>query len=70
MALEQQKGVWKSGKGKGRHTPKGRQLQDDAWDDVHGGILPADKVVDARREEVNYMVKERSWRYKTYIRSN
>jgi NADH:ubiquinone oxidoreductase subunit F (NADH-binding)/NADH:ubiquinone oxidoreductase subunit E len=34
MALDQQKGVWKSGKGKGRHTPKGRQLQDDAWDDV------------------------------------
>ena len=34
MALDQQKGVWKSGKGKGRHTPKGRQLQDDAWEDV------------------------------------
>jgi formate dehydrogenase len=34
MALDQQKGVWKSGKGKGRHTPKGRQLQDGAWDDV------------------------------------
>ncbi|SMC96002.1 NAD(P)H-dependent oxidoreductase subunit E [Primorskyibacter flagellatus] len=34
MALDQQKGVWKSGKGKGRHTPKGRQLQDQAWDEV------------------------------------
>ena len=32
---------------------------EEAWDDVHGGILPADKVVEARREEVNYMVKER-----------
>lgn len=34
MALDQQKGVWKSGKGKGRHTPKGRQLNDDAWGEV------------------------------------
>ncbi|MFD2741565.1 NAD(P)H-dependent oxidoreductase subunit E [Sulfitobacter aestuarii] len=34
MALDDQKGVWKSGKGKGRHTPKGRQLQDEAWSDV------------------------------------
>ena len=31
MALDERKGVWKSGKGKGRHTPKGRQL-----DDRHG----------------------------------
>ncbi|NUH66120.1 NAD(P)H-dependent oxidoreductase subunit E [Sulfitobacter sp. S0837] len=29
-----QKGVWKSGKGKGRHHPKGRQLQDTAWNEV------------------------------------
>ncbi len=28
------KGVWKSGKGKGRRHTKGRQLQDDAWDEV------------------------------------
>ena len=34
MALDDKKGVWKSGKGKGRHTPKGRQLDDSAWDDV------------------------------------
>ena len=31
MALDERKGVWKSGKGKGRHTPKGRQLDDHAW---------------------------------------
>jgi NADH:ubiquinone oxidoreductase subunit F (NADH-binding)/NADH:ubiquinone oxidoreductase subunit E len=31
-----EKGVWKSGKGKGRHHTKGRQLTDDAWDDVRG----------------------------------
>ena len=34
MALDDRKGVWKSGKGKGRHTPKGRQVEDDAWDQV------------------------------------
>ena len=34
MALDERKGVWKSGKGKGRHTPKGRQLDDAAWDEV------------------------------------
>lgn len=27
-------GVWKSGRGKGRATPKGRQLEDSAWADV------------------------------------
>jgi len=30
MALDERKGVWKSGKGKGRHTPKGRQVTEDS----------------------------------------
>ncbi|MEO1639177.1 MAG: NAD(P)H-dependent oxidoreductase subunit E [Pseudomonadota bacterium] len=34
MALDNREGVWKSGKGKGRHTPKGRQVDDAAWDEV------------------------------------
>lgn len=36
MALDQAsgKGVWKSGRGKGRRTPKGRQYEDDALSDV------------------------------------
>ncbi len=34
MALDDRKGVWKSGKGKGRHRPKGRQVEDQAWDDI------------------------------------
>ncbi|MDG1010507.1 MAG: NAD(P)H-dependent oxidoreductase subunit E [Amylibacter sp.] len=34
MALDERKGVWKSGKGKGRHTPKGRQVQDKALSEV------------------------------------
>ena len=36
MALDYNKGVWKSGKGKGRLTSKGRQLDDKAWADVQG----------------------------------
>ncbi|KIC50701.1 NAD(P)H-dependent oxidoreductase subunit E [Tateyamaria sp. ANG-S1] len=37
MALDQStngRGVWKSGKGKGRVRPKGRALEDQAWDEV------------------------------------
>ena len=34
MALDKVKGVWKTGKGKGRKTPKGRQLDDDAYAEV------------------------------------
>ncbi|MGB8622588.1 MAG: NAD(P)H-dependent oxidoreductase subunit E [Paracoccaceae bacterium] len=34
MSLDEQRGIWKSGKGRGRRTPKGRQLDDAAWDDV------------------------------------
>ncbi len=34
MALDNREGVWKSGKGKGRHTTKGRQLDDAAWEEV------------------------------------
>ncbi|MEO0772316.1 MAG: NAD(P)H-dependent oxidoreductase subunit E [Pseudomonadota bacterium] len=34
MALDDRTGVWKRGKGKGRHTPKGRQLEDQPWEEV------------------------------------
>ncbi|WP_203564903.1 NAD(P)H-dependent oxidoreductase subunit E [Aliiroseovarius sp. PrR006] len=34
MALDDKKGIWKSGKGKGRRTPKGRQLNMDALERV------------------------------------
>jgi len=34
MAFDERKGVWKSGKGKGRSTPKGRQFTDSALADV------------------------------------
>ncbi len=34
MALDDKPGIWKSGKGRGRRTPKGRQLDDDALAEV------------------------------------
>jgi formate dehydrogenase len=34
MLMPADKGVWKSGRGKGRPTPKGRQLDDAAWQEV------------------------------------
>lgn len=34
MALDEQKGVWKKAPGKGRGTPKGRQLVDTSWSEV------------------------------------
>ncbi|MGB0798655.1 MAG: NAD(P)H-dependent oxidoreductase subunit E, partial [Planktomarina sp.] len=34
MPLDNRKGVWKSGKGRGRTSTKGRQLDDTAWDQV------------------------------------
>ena len=34
MALDDREGVWKSGKGRGRKTPKGRQYSDKAIEDV------------------------------------
>ncbi|PYG28254.1 NAD(P)H-dependent oxidoreductase subunit E [Pelagimonas varians] len=43
MALDERKGVWKSGKGKGRHTPKGRQLDDAALAQVQA--LIADRPI-------------------------
>ena len=34
MPFDYRKGVWKSGKGRGRKTPKGRQYEDNALDEV------------------------------------
>jgi len=39
MANQSQKGVWKSGSGKGRHTPKGRQVDDAALAEI-AELLP------------------------------
>lgn len=46
MALDDRKGVWKSGKGKGRHTPKGRQYEDQALIDVQALLGDAERRAD------------------------
>ncbi|MEL6563203.1 MAG: NAD(P)H-dependent oxidoreductase subunit E [Pseudomonadota bacterium] len=49
MALDQGtqgKGVWKSGKGKGRVRPKGRALEDQAWDEVRALLGDAPRRAD------------------------
>jgi len=50
MALDQKDGVWKSGRGKGRRTPKGRQLDDAAWAEVRtligDGPHPRDMLIE------------------------
>ena len=43
MGADQGSGVWKSGRGKGRVTPKGRQLDDAGWADVKA--LLGDRVI-------------------------
>ncbi|MEL6887532.1 MAG: NAD(P)H-dependent oxidoreductase subunit E [Pseudomonadota bacterium] len=49
MALDQGnkgKGVWKSGRGKGRVRPKGRALEDQAWDEVRALLGDAPRRAD------------------------
>ncbi|MEO0502724.1 MAG: NAD(P)H-dependent oxidoreductase subunit E [Pseudomonadota bacterium] len=49
MALDQGnkgKGVWKSGQGKGRVRPKGRALEDQAWDEVRALLGDAPRRAD------------------------
>ena len=43
MAPKQKKGVWKSGRGKGRVTPKGRQLDDTAHAEVRALLGDGDR---------------------------
>ena len=44
--VEKGKGVWKSGKGKGRVRPKGRALEDQAWDEVRALLGEQDRRPD------------------------
>jgi len=43
MAKDDTSGIWKSGRGKGRHVPKGRQLDDTAWNEVRA-LIPSDRL--------------------------
>ena len=59
MALDQGKGVWKSGKGKGRRTPKGRQLEDRAWDEVRA--LLGEGPAGATLIEFLHLIQDAHW---------
>lgn len=53
MAFDDRKGVWKSGAGKGRHTTKGRQLDDKAWGDVQALLGDAPRRADLLIEHLH-----------------
>ena len=50
MTVQDNNGVWKQGRGKGRATPKGRQLEDTAWEEVRALLgdrsRQADKLIE------------------------
>lgn len=53
MAFDDRKGVWKSGKGKGRHTTKGRQLDEQAWGEVRAILGDAQPRADLLIEHLH-----------------
>jgi NADH:ubiquinone oxidoreductase subunit F (NADH-binding)/NADH:ubiquinone oxidoreductase subunit E len=53
MALDDRKGVWKSGAGKGRHTTKGRQLDDTALAEVNALLGDAPRRADLLIEHLH-----------------
>jgi len=67
MALDEQdkaagkgpeKGVWKSGKGKGRHHTKGRQLTDQSWDEVRALLADRPRRADLLIEYLHLIQDE------------
>ncbi len=61
MALDEadrKKGVWKSGKGKGRVRPKGRALDDQAWDEVRALLGEAPRRADLLIEHL-HLIQDR-----------
>tara|TARA_R110000751_G_scaffold17419_11_gene53958 strand:+ start:2112 stop:3815 length:1704 start_codon:yes stop_codon:yes gene_type:complete len=64
MAVHQEKqgdnrrGVWKSGKGKGRVRPKGRALEDQAWDEVRALLGDAPRRRDLLIEHLHLIQDE------------
>jgi formate dehydrogenase beta subunit len=53
MAHDDRKGVWKSGAGKGRHTTKGRQLDDTALAEVNALLRDAPRRADLLIEHLH-----------------
>jgi NADH:ubiquinone oxidoreductase subunit F (NADH-binding)/NADH:ubiquinone oxidoreductase subunit E len=58
MALDDRKGVWKTGKGKGRHHTKGRQLDDAAHADVQALLLDQPRSRD-RLIEILHLIQDK-----------
>ena len=58
MALDERKGVWKSGKGKGRRTPKGRQVDDQALDEIRALLGDAPRRRDLLIEHMHFIQDE------------
>ena len=58
MALDDRKGVWKTGKGKGRHTTKGRQLDDAAHAEVQGLLVDQPRSRD-RLIEILHLIQDK-----------
>ena len=61
MALDtnsDKKGVWKSARGKGRSTPKGRQLDDQAWQEVRDLLGDAPRSRDLLIEHL-HLIQDR-----------
>ncbi|MFT6075030.1 MAG: formate dehydrogenase [Yoonia sp.] len=58
MALDDRKGVWKTGKGKGRHHTKGRQLDDAAHADVQALLLNQPRSRD-RLIEILHLIQDK-----------
>lgn len=58
MGALTQPGVWKSGKGKGRHTPKGRQLEDAALSEIRALLGDAPRRRDLLIEHLHLIQDE------------
>ena len=58
MALDDRKGVWKTGKGKGRHTTKGRQLDDAAHAEVQALLVDQPRSRD-RLIEILHLIQDK-----------
>jgi hypothetical protein len=69
MALDDRKGVWKSGKGKGRHTPKGRQYEDQALIDVRALLGDAERRLRYSTKR-GFYIWDPEAKNKTYINAN
>ena len=64
MSIESSKGVWKSGPGRGRVRPKGRQLDDLAWSQVQDLLGQRPRRRDLLIEFLHLIFESISWALK------